>query len=251
MTEEEWINSPDWQPLIQYLSGSPHFRERKVNLYICAGLRVNWNLLYSNFSREAVEVAERAADGRATEKEIHDTQWAAECPTFGFDFDPEFIRNHSYNKSNNTEVKRLIEMGVFKEEDIQGNNPLGEKKIVDQLSNLAHIAYHLPYESKNNNFSDHLLDHLQRQEEWPGDWLVREIFGNPFHPVTFDPRWQTTTVTDLARSIYATRGFDQMPILADALEDAGCDNQEILTHCRGDGSHVKGCWVVDLILGKE
>ena len=81
--------------------------------------------------------------------------------------------------------------------------------------------------------------------------LIRDIFGNPFRPVTVDPRWQTETVVALATGIYAERAFDRMPILADALEDAGCDHADILTHCRGDGPHVRGCWVVDLVLGKE
>ncbi|MCE9530621.1 MAG: hypothetical protein K8T89_05755 [Planctomycetes bacterium] len=80
---------------------------------------------------------------------------------------------------------------------------------------------------------------------------MREIFGNPFRPVTIDPRWQTSNVIDLATAIYTDRAFDRMPILADALMDAGCDNDEIIHHCRGDGPHVRGCWVVDLILGKE
>jgi hypothetical protein len=75
--------------------------------------------------------------------------------------------------------------------------------------------------------------------------------GNPFRPVAADSRWLTSTVVSLAQAIYDDRLFDRLPILADALEDAGCDNADILTHCRGDGSHVRGCWVVDLILGKE
>ena len=62
---------------------------------------------------------------------------------------------------------------------------------------------------------------------------------------------RTETVFALATGIYTERAFDRMPILADALEDAGCDNADILEHCRGDGPHVRGCWVVDLILEKE
>jgi hypothetical protein len=80
--------------------------------------------------------------------------------------------------------------------------------------------------------------------------VLRDVVGNPFRPATFDPFWRTSTVRGLAEGIYADRAFDRMPILADALEDAGCDSADILTHCRGDGPHVRGCWVVDLILGK-
>jgi hypothetical protein len=81
--------------------------------------------------------------------------------------------------------------------------------------------------------------------------LVREVFGNPFRPLTFTPQWRTDTVVGLARQIYESRDFSAMPILADALQDTGCDNEEILDHCRGSGPHVRGCWVVDLVLGKE
>ena len=81
--------------------------------------------------------------------------------------------------------------------------------------------------------------------------LIWEIFGNPFRPVTFAPEWKTSTVTALAETIYADRTFGNLPVLADALEDAGCDHADILSHCRGPGSHVRGCWVVDLVLGKE
>lgn len=81
--------------------------------------------------------------------------------------------------------------------------------------------------------------------------LLRDIFGNPFRPVLVAPAWQSTDVVSLAQAIYDERAFDRMPILGDAMEDAGCTNEEILAHCRGPGPHSRGCWVVDLILGKE
>ncbi|AWM42102.1 hypothetical protein C1280_02235 [Gemmata obscuriglobus] len=80
---------------------------------------------------------------------------------------------------------------------------------------------------------------------------MRDIFGNPFRPVAADPAWLTSNITALVTGIYADRAFDRMPILADALQDAGCDNADILTHCRSEAQHVRGCWVVDLLLGKE
>jgi hypothetical protein len=79
---------------------------------------------------------------------------------------------------------------------------------------------------------------------------LRDIFGNPFRPGTVDPAWLTSTVVALARSVYDERAFDGLPILADALQDAGCDSADVLDHCRGPGPHVRGCWVVDLLLGK-
>ena len=86
-----------------------------------------------------------------------------------------------------------------------------------------------------------------------GEWseLINDIFGNPIRDKAIDPRWLSPTAIDLARTIYDERLFERLPILADALMDAGCDSEEILAHCRGPGPHVRGCWVIDLILGKE
>ncbi len=80
--------------------------------------------------------------------------------------------------------------------------------------------------------------------------LIRDIFGNPFRPATADPRWLTISAVALAQHMYQSRDFSPMPALADALQDAGCDSEDILSHCRGPGPHVRGCWVVDLLLGK-
>ena len=81
--------------------------------------------------------------------------------------------------------------------------------------------------------------------------LMRCVYGNPFRPAAFDPRWRTADVTGLARGIYEDRASDRLPILADALMDAGCDQEDLLAHCRSEGPHVRGCWAVDLVLGLE
>jgi hypothetical protein len=91
---------------------------------------------------------------------------------------------------------------------------------------------------------------LLREKQWQAT-LLRDIFGNPFRPVTFSLSWRTDTALALARQMYESRDFSAMPILADALQDAGCDSTDILGHCRGPDPHVRGCWVVDLVLGKE
>ncbi len=83
------------------------------------------------------------------------------------------------------------------------------------------------------------------------DRLIRDVVGNPFRPVAVDPAWLTSTAVGLAHGIYDDRAFDRMPILADALQDAGCEDADILGDCRGDGPHVRGCWIVDLVLGKN
>jgi hypothetical protein len=96
--------------------------------------------------------------------------------------------------------------------------------------------------------SNALAPALSRPEQGK---IIRDVIGNPFRPVTFSQSWRTDTAVSLARMMYDARDFSAMPILADALQDAGCDNEDILDHCRGPGPHVQGCWVVDLVLGKE
>ncbi len=80
---------------------------------------------------------------------------------------------------------------------------------------------------------------------------LREQLGNPFRPYRCEPEWRTETVLALASAIEAEHAFDRMPILADALEEAGCDEQPMLDHLRGPGPHSRGCWVLDLILDRE
>jgi hypothetical protein len=93
-------------------------------------------------------------------------------------------------------------------------------------------------------------DRVFEEAQWRQDRadILRDLFGNPGHPVALDPEWITSTVQALAQRIYNDGAFDRMPILADALQDAGCDNDAILDHCRGPGPHVRGCWVCDLVL---
>lgn len=81
--------------------------------------------------------------------------------------------------------------------------------------------------------------------------IFRDISGNPFRPVSISPNWLVPNVISLARTIYDGRDFTDLPILAAALEAAGCDSADILTHCRSEKPHVRGCWVVDLILGNR
>src|SRR5262249_567518 len=125
----------------------------------------------------------------------------------------------------------------------------------------AHIAYHIVGGSLTK-WGEHLLDHLRRQDEWPKAWLVREVFGNPFRP--FAPLapdvlgWNHGIVVNLAAGSYRDRSLPSGPLeptrlrmLADALEDAGCTDIDAIAHLRGEGPHVRGCWVLDLVLGKD
>ena len=80
---------------------------------------------------------------------------------------------------------------------------------------------------------------------------VRDLIANPFVSIEWKPDWGTSTVLDLARTIYDRRAFELMPILSDALLDAGCDHQMIQEHCRCGRPHARGCWVLDVILGRS
>jgi hypothetical protein len=91
-------------------------------------------------------------------------------------------------------------------------------------------------------------DHRERTRQVAG--ILRDVVGNPFRPVAVQAAWLTPTVVSLAQRVYDSRDFSGLPVLADALEDAGCDSADLLAHCRGPGPHVRGCWAVDLLLGK-
>jgi len=83
--------------------------------------------------------------------------------------------------------------------------------------------------------------------------LLRDIAGNPFRPVRMNMSWlawTTDTVVRMARAIYEERRWEDLPVLGDALEEAGCNDAVLLTHCRGPGPHTRGCAVVDALLGR-
>jgi hypothetical protein len=119
------------------------------------------------------------------------------------------------------------------------------------LKFASDAATHTAHEAAAALASNHLDDPRRRPVYRHVAALVRDIFGNPFRPVVFDPRWRTGDAVGLARGVYDERAFDRLPLLADALMDAGCADDDILMHCRSSGPHVRGCWVVDLILSKD
>jgi hypothetical protein len=91
----------------------------------------------------------------------------------------------------------------------------------------------------------------QKGEEKAICQLFHCLFGNPFRAVKFRTGWRKPRALALSRTAYEERRFEDLPLLADALKEAGCTDEAILAHCRGPGPHVRGCWVVDLVLGKE
>lgn len=97
-----------------------------------------------------------------------------------------------------------------------------------------------------------VYDQGEREQIWSDFGReFRDLAGNPFRRAAFSTVWRTSAVLALANVAESDRAYDRLPILADALEEAGCDDPDILSHCRGDGPHFAGCWVVDLILGRK
>jgi hypothetical protein len=194
---------------------------RKLRLLACAALRREWHRLTSPSVRTAVEAAERFADGAAGPEELGAARGAAA---------PEAARMCRSLWFGDEETSRDVWYSVAVH---PSGRPLGD------------IVAH--YTSVNSTPRSLFALRTQRAEAG----LLRDIFGNPFRPIAFSPEWRTDTALSLAWQMYDSRDFSAMPILADALQDAGCDRADVLDHCRGPGVHVRGCWVVDMVLGKE
>jgi hypothetical protein len=201
MTEAEWLASSAPLEMVRYLARPAN--DRKLRLFACASCRRIWPFIRDERSRQAVECAERYADGQASPEELRTMAAVAQ------------------------QVAAVAERTV-----IPGWNAALTAAAAAQGATAA----------------------AERAAAKAGDAeMVRDVFGNPFRPVQINPAWltwQDGTVVRLARAAYDNRCFDHLPILADALEEAGCDDEAVLRHCREPGQHARGCWVVDLLLGK-
>jgi hypothetical protein len=233
MTEQEWLSCEDpgemLGPWVEERRKSGNWdltkeRERRLRLFEVACCRRIWNLLPDERSRQAVEVAERHADGLATDEELEAASGAASAVEKA-----ELKRTYGDEWNLYEVVPSMAAYNVAIPVGSWGGAP----RFVAPHDTVLRINAHT------------------RTEGAAQCVLLRELFGNPFRPVTLDLSWLTPTVISLAQGIYDERAFDRLPILADALEDAGCDNADILNHCRQPGEHVRGCWVVDLVLGKK
>jgi hypothetical protein len=214
MTEAEWLACTDPGAMLKFSEKRP-LPPRKYWLFSCLGARRSSWMQEPGFPL-VVEMAERVAEGVATVEELYQ----ANAPLVP---DP-----------------RLPD-GSFRiyREPLRPLDPMF-------FRHPPALAW-----ATTNAFKGE--PNLYVGQDDPNLWesqLIRELIGNPFRPVTVEPAWRTATVTSLAQAIYEERAFDRLPILADALEDAGCTSADILGHCRGAGEHVRGCWVVDLVLGK-
>jgi hypothetical protein len=230
MTEAEWLACADPEQMLAFLRGTAS--DRKLRLFACSCCRRVWDLLTDPASRAAVEFSEAHADAGVRGRR-------------GF----PAVRRAAHLAFR--AAQREAETAAPEARAVTGARMLAAYA-VDALTapvQAAAVANNLARAVRVQRGIALAAGACPEQEQQAG--LVREQFGNPFRRVAVELRWLSSDVLALARGIHADWAFDRLPILADALQDAGCDNEDILSHCRGPGPHVRGCWVVDWVLGKE
>lgn len=217
MNEAEWLECNEPDEMLAFLHWSANPSNRKLRLFCCACTRRVWyRLTQAVASRRAVDKAERFADGEITSHELAEASSA---------IDHELRATPVGEKLN---AIRAADYCVSQE-----MNALGTARFVSWATTHA----------------SRVEKRIERRTQAS---LLRDIFDNPFRPIVVSPAWRTDTVLSLARQMYEACEFSVMPILADALQDSGCDNEDILSHCRDLAQlHVRGCWVVDRILGRS
>ncbi|MFL5339417.1 MAG: hypothetical protein ACJ8F7_04545 [Gemmataceae bacterium] len=212
MTEKEWATQTDVRKMLVFLE--ERHSDRKARLFACSMGRSIWPFLGDERSQRVIEIAENYVDGLATEYELNIAHGASLDAIRGV---PSRLASTSGDRH------------------------------AWQGARLAVIS--LQQSQIDRSAKDWIARAADRSR-----LFVQCIFGDPFRPVRIDPdwlSWRESTVEKLAQTIYDNRRFDLLPILADALHEAGCCDDAILGHCRGPNDHVRGCWVVDAILGKQ
>jgi hypothetical protein len=250
--------------------------DRKLRLYACCCVRRIWYMLGDERSRKAVEIAESYADGMADRSELdaaHDAAEAAAGDIFrAGDLDAAYQARYRDPDANRGELSAEFEVKAEARAH-DAAKAAAESAAVRLIGSHAQPwkifegmalipARRAPLSAFEAVASVSILKAREEaflagkggvwlyEDSWQSDRL-RCIFGNPFRPTMLAPEWLTPDVVALALGIYAERAFDRMPILGDALEDAGCADPGLLAHCRETGEHVRGCWVIDALLGKS
>ncbi|MFQ3592849.1 MAG: hypothetical protein SNJ82_06615 [Gemmataceae bacterium] len=224
MNEEDWLLCREPTPMIRHLLVVMRHEERKLRLLACAACRQVWNLLSDSRSRRAVEVAELFADGLTTLKELArargDALLAAGCG------------------------ERSAAWSAYWAANTKASGPLWNAFAAAAGASARH-AVDAVHSDQAQVWDDSQAQGNRQQAD-----LIREVIGNPFRPaVPLAPwlRWNHGLIPAMARSIYREHAWDQMPILGDALEEAGCTDSLWLDHCRSPINHVRGCWLLDAL----
>jgi hypothetical protein len=235
VTEEQWFACTDSQTMLSFLNGRGG--GRRARLFAVACCRGIQHLMSDEKSRQAIEAAEKYAEGMIGERELLDAHDEA-AAVYDAAWD---ARESAWDACN--------AMG--------GGDPAAPA--LDAAADAARAAAAATHRS-----SHEAARHASGAASWAAGEgeaclrgeqaaLLRDLFGPLlFRQVVIDPSWRTPAVRALANSIYGGRDFAALPVLADALEEAGCDDQEILGHLRQQGQdHIRGCWALDRVLGKE
>src|SRR5262249_48560130 len=198
-----------WQIVVRKNKKSPYF-PRKRRLFACGCCRQIWHRVKSRLCKKAVEISEKFADGEATEKELVNAGGlAAEV----------HLKNGGYLFGACTSASY--------DEEIPPPFSPPNHQVFD-----AAIAAGFALANNGDAMAG----------------ILKDVFGNPFKPIRVSPQLLAPNITALARRIYKARDFQKLPALSEILEKAGCEQVEILDHCRKTAVHVRGCWVVDLFL---
>ncbi len=247
MTESEWLSCRDPQKMLDFLRDDVKTSERKLRMFAVACCRRVGRHLVDRRSRNAVEVAERVADGRASEserQEAYTAAWAAvgaDAVTLASEVD-------AARAAGRTVQPEAFQAALFTAREA-GYVPtdLLEEELADVEATTVPEA---------------VPDDVEYGEDSCQCHLLRDLFGNPFRaaPAVASSwlSWNERTIVRLAQSVYEDRILPEgtldkarLAILADALEEAGCADEEILGHCRSPNDHVRGCWLIDLLLGRR
>jgi hypothetical protein len=232
MTPRDWHISTDPHAMLEALFpmrglDSIEPQTRKSRLYLLACARRSWDVL-PGVCRAVLRVAEVVYCDPKTKRELRDEVYPhAES----------LVLCRGEAEDVNEIGRHLVALGHATRDEV---------RVADDFDPVAwrsvsHLAYS-PFEGMTPNYY-----HIPPEMHSPH--LLREVFGNPFQRAApFHPHWRTDTVVNLARLAHATTDFTVLPVLADALQDAGCDRDDVLTHLRGDTLHARGCWVLEAIL---
>ena len=227
MTEKQWLKCADPQAMLEHLG--TRASDRKLRLFACACCRRAWHLVKSPKLKKALPLLEGFADGTVSDRDrghAHKISGEVLESAHVSDLQPS-LGGELWKASKKTLNRRDFEFYNFGE------------------SAAAAFGY-----AAGDPYSVWAAAKATERKEQAK--LVREMFGNPFWRVSFSPAWRTDTAVSLAKQMYEAREFGAMPILADAIQDAGCDCDELLDHLRDtSATHVRGCWALDLVLGKE
>lgn len=225
MTESQWLASTEPKKLLKYL----HKRssERKRRLFAVACCRRAWQHFKGGVCHGCLQTAEQYADGLTSGAELLQAETEAlEAFTLCRDAGDE--------------------PGTAATDAVYAATCSGVGWDFAEVASSRTVAAVVAATSRDQAKAAKAAEVAAQVA------LVRDVFGNPFRPVKLNPQWLTATVTAIARGIYDDRSFSQLPILADALQDACCDRDELLSHFRDPAAtHVRGCWALDLALGRE